>query len=80
LERKRERREEERRSEPKRGTIVSQPIEERGENTGKCTKKKTIKQKNLHKHSLYIRKEIELKQGRIPADKVLKYLRFYSKK
>lgn len=49
------------RSKPKRGAIVSQPIEEREENTGKCTKKKTKKTKNLHKHSLYIRKEIELK-------------------
>jgi len=46
----------------KGGVLVSQPIEERGENTGKRTKKKQQNlSKNLHKNSLYIRKEIELK-------------------
>ncbi len=60
---------------------MSQPIEERGEKILKCIKnKKTIKQnkKNLHKHSLYIRKEIELKQRGVSLP--IKYLRFYSKK
>lgn len=33
------------RSKPKRGAIVSQPIEEREENTGKCTKKNNKKNK-----------------------------------
>ncbi len=60
MERKRWRRERGR-SQPKRRAIVSQPIEERGENTGKCTKKTIKHVKNLHKNSLYIRKDIELK-------------------
>jgi len=41
------------------GALVSQPEEERGQNTGKPLKK-TIQNtsKNLHKNSLYVKKDV----------------------